>query len=99
MTRDEYAARAQRMLWGVVSKLQEIEDILGFLVADMPESSEEMLEYRIPYDVMLEVEGDIRCSLNDDLRPTIARLQRAAVVTTEELVRAWEEAQKKRRIN
>ena len=55
-----------------------------------------MLEYRAPYDVALEVEGDIRCSLNDDLRPMIARLKRAAVVTHADLVRAWEEAQKKR---
>jgi|GEM_PF-5886170 len=44
-----------------------------------------MLEYRVPYDVMLEVEGDIRCSLNDDLRPMIARIKRSAVVTAADL--------------
>jgi hypothetical protein len=57
----------------------------------MPESPEDMLEYRVPYDVALEVEGDIRCSLNDDLRPMIARMKRAAVITQGELVRHWQE--------
>jgi hypothetical protein len=64
----------------------------------MPESRPDMLEYIIPYDVALEVDGAMRCALEDDLRPMIASLQRAAIVTSEELVLAWEEAQK-RRIN
>jgi hypothetical protein len=55
-----------------------------------------MLEYRVPYDVLLEVEGDIRCSLSDDLRPMIARLKRAAVVSQGDLERHWEQAQKQR---
>jgi uncharacterized protein (DUF2384 family) len=96
MTREEYAARAQRMLWGLVGVLQEVEDVLDFLASTMPESPENMLEYRTPYDVMMEVEGDLRCSLNDDLRPMIARLKRAAVVSQGELERHWEEAQKQR---
>jgi hypothetical protein len=96
MTRDEYAGRAQRMLWGIVGVLQEVEDLLDFLASSMPESPEDMLEYRTPYDVMMEVEGDLRCSLNDDLRPMIARLKRAAVVTPGELERHWEQAQKQR---
>jgi hypothetical protein len=89
MTRDEIAARAQRMLWGTIATLQEVEDTLDCLAGLMPESPEDMLEYRIPYDVMLEVEGDIRCSLNDDLRPMIARLKRAAVVTRADLEKHW----------
>jgi hypothetical protein len=89
MTRDEQAARAQRMLWGVVGVLQEVEDLLDFLASTIPESPEDMLEYRVPYDVALEVEGDIRCSLNDDLRPMISRLKRAAVVTQGELAEHW----------
>lgn len=60
----------------------------------MPESPEDMLEYRKPYDVLMEVEVDIRCCLNDDLRPMIARLKRSAVVTPEELARHWEETKK-----
>jgi len=95
MTRDEQAARAQRMLWGTVGALQEVEDLLDFLASTIPDSPEDMLEYRVPYDVLLEVEGDIRCSLNDDLRPMIARLKRAAVISGAELVRQWEEAKKK----
>jgi hypothetical protein len=95
--REQVAARAQRMLWGVVAKLLEVEETLAFLVYQLPDDTPpEMLEYRIPYDVAMEVDGSIRCSMDDDLKPMIARLQRAAVVTTEELVRAWEEAQKNR---
>src|ERR1700730_18490967 len=56
MTRDEIAARAQRMLWATVGTLQEVEDTLDCLVGLMPDSPEDMLEYRVPYDVMLEVE-------------------------------------------
>jgi hypothetical protein len=89
MTRDEIAARTQRMLWGSIATLHEVEDTLDCLLELMPDSPEDMLEYRIPYDVMLEVEGDIRCSLNDDLRPMIARLKHAAVVTVEELEKHW----------
>jgi hypothetical protein len=96
MTRDEQAARAQRMLWGVVGVLQEVEDLLDFLASIMPESPEDMLEYRVPYDVALEVEGDIRCSLNDDLRPMLTRLKRAAVVTAADLERDWRKAHKTR---
>lgn len=96
MTREEIAARAQRMLWGAIATLQEVEDTLDCLSGLMPESSPDMLEYRVPYDVMLEVEGDIRCSLNDDLRPMIARLKRAAVVTAAELDQHWLERQRER---
>lgn len=97
MTRDEYAARAQRMLWGVVAKLLEVEETLASLAYQMPDDTPpEMLEYLIPYDVAVEVDGALRCSLDDDLKPMITRLQRAAVVTTAELVRAWEGAQKRR---
>ncbi len=96
MTRDEHAARAQRLLWAAVGRLQEEEDFLEALAGSLPDSPEDMLEYREPYDVTAEVEGSIQCCLNDDLRPTIARLKRAAVVAREELKRHWREAQEKR---
>ncbi|MFY9823840.1 MAG: hypothetical protein WAM82_20845 [Thermoanaerobaculia bacterium] len=89
MTREEIAARAQRMLWGAIATLQEVEDTLDCLVGLMPDSPEDMLEYRVPYDVMLEVAGAIECSLNDDLRPMIASLKRAAVITKEDAERSW----------
>ena len=96
MTREEIAARAQRMLWGAIATLQEVEDTLDCLVGLMPESPEDMLEYRVPYDTMLEVAGAIECSLNDDLRPMIASLKRAAVVTQEEADGKWREAMRLR---
>jgi len=96
MTRKEYAARAQRGLWRVVGILHSVEDVLAELVEGMPDSSPEMLEYRRPYDVMLEVEGEIRCVLGDDLRPMIARLKQAATVNRRNLVKHWEETKKKR---
>ncbi len=96
MTREEIAARAQRMLWGAIGTLQEVEDLLDFLVSLMPDSPEDMLEYRVPYDVMLEVAGAIECSLNDDLRPMIESLKRAAVVTQEDADRKWREAMRLR---
>jgi hypothetical protein len=96
MTREELAARAQRMLWGTIGTLQEVEDTLDSFAELMPDSPEDMLEYRVPYDSMLEVDGAIRCSLNDDLRPMIARLKLAAVVTDEDLRRDWRETKAKR---
>jgi hypothetical protein len=96
MTREEIAARAQRMLWGAIATLQEVEDTLDCLVGLMPESPDDMLEYRVPYDVMLEVAGAIECSLNDDLRPMIASLKRAAVITQEDADGKWREAMRLR---
>jgi len=91
MTRDEIAARAQRMLWGAISTLQEVEDTLDCLVDLMPDSDEDMLEDRCPEDVMLAVEAAIQCAITDELRPMIAQLKQAAVVTAADLERHWRE--------
>jgi len=37
MTREQLAARAQRMLWGVVAKLLEVEETLAFVVHQLPD--------------------------------------------------------------
>jgi hypothetical protein len=97
MTRDEIAARAQRMLWGAVGTLQEVEDTLDCLVDLMPDSDEDMLEDRKPEDVMLAVEAAIECALSDALRPMIVQLKQAAVVTADDLKRRWRDT--KERIN
>lgn len=49
LTRDEFAARVQRLLWGTVGALQELEDLLDFLCSTLAESTDHMLEYRVPY--------------------------------------------------
>lgn len=45
---------------------------------------------------MFEVAGAIECSLNDDLRPMIASLKRAAVITQEAADGKWREAMRLR---
>src|SRR6185295_17249645 len=76
MTRDEQAAQAQRVLWPLVGRLQEIEDALDSLLETMPDAPEEMLCTHAPADFLLEVEGGIYFLLNDDLRAVIAGLKR-----------------------
>lgn len=92
-TRDEYAARAQRMLWPLVGKLQEAEDTLDAILDLMPESPEDMLCAQSPPDFLLEVEGGIYFLLNDELRPIIAGLKRLATVTYADFTRNGEVVQ------
>lgn len=91
--RDEYAVRAQRMLWPLVGRLQEAEDTLDAILALMPESPEDMLGPHDQADLMLEVEGAIFFILNDDLRPMIAGLKRLATVTPADVTRHREVVQ------
>jgi hypothetical protein len=89
MEREELGARAQRGLWKVVGILLRVEDVLGDLARDLPDSDEDMLQDRRPEDVSLAVEAAIQCAIADDLRPMIERLKRAASVTSTELLREW----------
>jgi len=97
MTREEYAARAQCGLWKVIGILLRVEDLLGDLAHDMPESPDEMLQGWQPEDVMLAVESAIRCAIADDLWPMMERLKRAAGVATADLLK--EEERERMRIN
>jgi hypothetical protein len=96
MEREDYAARAQAGLWKVVGILLRVEDVLGDLASDMPESLEDMLEDRRPEDVMLATESAIRCAIADDLWPMLERLKRAAGVTPADLLRECEERERMR---
>jgi hypothetical protein len=87
MTRDEYAARAQRMLWPLVGTLQDVENSLDAILGMMPEASEDMLCTPGPSDLMLEIEGGIFFMLEDYLRPLIASLKQLAVVTRVDVAR------------
>lgn len=73
-----------------------VDDVLGDLARDMPETPEDMLEDRRPEDVMLAVESAIRCAVADDLWPMMERLKRAAGVTAADLLKEWEERERMR---
>jgi hypothetical protein len=83
MTRDEYATRAQRMLWPLVGTLQEAEDTLDAILGMMPEASDDAA----PPDLALEIEGGIYFMLVDYLRPMLASLKALAVVSRIDVAR------------
>ena len=90
MTRDEYAAKAQRMLWSLVGTLQEVEDTLDAIIGMMPEAPEAMLCAHVPPDFVLEIEGGLYFMLEENLRPMIAALKALAVVTPVDVARHQE---------
>ncbi len=87
MTRDEYAARAQRMLWPLVGTLQEVEDALDAILGLAPEASEDMLCAHVPPDFVMELEGGLYFMLEENLRPMIAALKALAVLTSTDVAR------------
>lgn len=93
MIRDEYAAKAQRMLWPLVGTLQEVEDSLDAILGMMPEASENMLCPHVPPDFLLEIEGGLYFMLEDYLRPMIASLKELATVTRLDVARHQESVQ------
>jgi len=93
MTRDEYAAKAQRMLWSLVGTLQEVEDALDAILGMMPEAPEEMLCTHVPPDFLLEIEGGLYFMLEENLRPLIAALKALAVLTRVDVARHQEAVQ------
>jgi len=90
MDRDEYAAKAQRMLWPLVGTLQEVEDALDAILGMMPEAPEEVLCAHVPPDFVLEIEGGVYFMLEENLRPMIAALKALAVVTPVDVARHQE---------
>jgi len=90
MSRDEYALKAQRMLWPLVGTLQEVEDALDAILGMMPEAPEEMLCAHVPPDFVLEIEGGLYFMLEENLRPLIAALKALAVLTRRDVARHQE---------
>jgi hypothetical protein len=90
VARDEYALKAQRMLWPLVGTLQEVEDALDAILGMMPEAPEEMLCAHVPPDFVLEIEGGLYFMLEENLRPMIAALKALAVLTRVDVARHQE---------
>jgi len=90
MTRDEYATRAQRMLWPLIGTLQEVEDALDAILGLAPEASEDMLCAHVPHDFVMELEGGVYFMLEENLRPMIAALKALAVLTRLDVARHQE---------
>ena len=90
MSRDEYAAKVQRMLWPMVGTLQEVEDTLDAILGMMPEAPEEMLCAHVLPDFVLEIEGGLYFMLEENLRPMIAALKALAVLTPVDVARHQE---------
>jgi hypothetical protein len=93
MSRDEYAAKVQRMLWPLVGTLQEVEDTLDNILGLMPEAPEEMLCAHVQPDFVLELEGGIYFLLEENLRPMIAALKALAVLTRTDVAQHQEAVQ------
>ena len=96
MSRDEYALKAQRMLWPLVGTLQEVEDTLDAIIGMMPEAPEEMLCAQVSPDFVLEIEGGLYFMLEENLRPMVAALKALAVVTPVDVARHQEIVQLRR---
>jgi hypothetical protein len=90
MSRDEYALKAQRMLWSLVGTLQEIEDALDAILGMMPEAPKAMLCAHVPPNFVLEIEGGLYFMLEENLRPMIAALKTLAVLTRVDVARHQE---------
>jgi hypothetical protein len=88
--RDEYALKAQRMLWPLVGTLQEVEDALDAILGMMPEAPEEMLCAHVPPDFALELEGGVYFMVEENLRPMIAALRALAVMSRLDVARHQE---------
>jgi len=93
MSRDEYALKAQRMLWPLVGMLQEVEDTLDAIIGMMPEAPEAMLCAEVPPDFVLEIEGGLYFMLEENLRPMVAALKALAVLTPVDVARHQEAVQ------
>jgi hypothetical protein len=75
-----------RMMLALVERLEEIAEGLH-----EPADAEAMYDGRKPYSVTVDLRGAIECSLSDDLRPAVQRLERAASATEESLRLDFEE--------
>jgi hypothetical protein len=91
------AREIQESLTHLTFELVGIVDRLARLPEALPDSPrrEAMEEGEIPTDVATEVLGAVECTLEDDLRPAIQRLERAARATDASLRRDFEGRRRK----
>jgi hypothetical protein len=87
------AAQAQAVLGEVACQLLFAADLLESVHRDLPAPADvdDRHEHRKPFDVATDVLATIECVLEDNLRPAVASLQRAAQVTDADLRREFEE--------
>jgi len=87
------AREVQESLTQITLDLVDIVDRLARLPEALPDSPrrEAMEEGEIPRDVATEVLGAVECTLEDDLRPAVRRLERASRATDESLLQDFEE--------
>jgi hypothetical protein len=80
-------AEAQAALAEIAAEMLGVEDRLQAIVATLPHHPQEeaMLEGAIPCDVPTELRGTIEVTIEDDIRPAIRRIERAARATDDEL--------------
>jgi hypothetical protein len=84
---------AQAALAVVAWQLQDAVELLEGIHRDLPPPADlaDRQEGRLAYDVATEILATIECVLEDDLRPGIEALQRAAQVTDAELEQEYQE--------
>jgi hypothetical protein len=82
-------AKAQASLGEVACQLLFLVDALERILREVPRPPDlaDREEGRLPYNVATEVLATIECVLEDELRPAIVSLQRAAQMTDAELER------------
>lgn len=81
------AAQAQLAIGAAVEHLVGVADALDLVYKSLPppEDLNDRQEHRKAFDVATEVLATIECVLEDNVRPAIRELQRAAQVTDAEL--------------
>jgi hypothetical protein len=90
MSQDLLLKTAQEACAAAVRTLQETGNRLRRAASSVPEPPDDVLEGRAPWTVAAEVRGTIECFLNDHLAEAVTHLEKAALVTEEELLREWE---------
>jgi len=73
----------------ILSLTERLEEVAGGLYE--PPDAELMYNDEKPYSVAVDLRGAIECSVADDLRPAVRRLEKSARATAESLRRDFEE--------
>jgi hypothetical protein len=93
-------AKAQASLGEVAYQLLFLVDALEGILRELPRPPDlaDREEGRLPYNVATDVLATIECVLEDELRPAIVSLQRAAQITNAELERDFLEWKRRWRL-